>query len=199
MTSSWKEKTCGGTVAHCLRRLVHVSMFLIPWVYWLFGIQVASWFSLNPKQFILAVVCLITWFEGLRLWRGWVVFGQRVHERRQLSSLFWGVLSIALVLIYAPNPAYYIPIITVCAWVDPLVGELRTRQWQSIWVFLAGLILAWLIWGISAYFLGSSLWMGLFFGLLAVYFERFNWRYVDDNALMQLIPLLFYVLFFRVN
>jgi hypothetical protein len=196
---SWSEKTRGGSAGHRLRRAVHVLMFVVPWIYDGYGTRIAHWFFLTPSQFVLAIASLVTLFEALRLWKGWVLFGQRMHEKKQLSSFFWGVISIALVLTFAPNRAYYIPIITVCAWVDPLVGELRSSGLRDLWVFACGLILAWLIWLLAAIFLGSSLVIGAICGLLAVYFERFNWRYIDDNALMQLAPLLFYVLFLIVK
>ena len=198
MTASWKEKTRGGAAGHRLRRVIHALMFLVPWVYYLYGQVIAGWFSLTPVQFVIAVACLVVLAEALRLWRGWVVFGQRTHERTQLSSFFWGGISIALVLMFAPDPAYYIPIITVCSWVDPLMGEMRTKDIGPLLVFIAGLILAWVIWIAAAYFLGSSLLVGFICGFLAVFFEKFNWRWVDDNALMQLTPLIFYVLFFLV-
>lgn len=198
MTVSWKEKTRGGAAGHRLRRLIHALMFLVPWVYYLCSQQIAGWFGLTPVQFVIIVGCLVALFEAIRLWQGWVVFGQRVHEKTQLSSFFWGGLSIALVLIFAPDPAYYIPIITVCSWVDPLMGEMRTKGIGPLPVFVGGLILAWVIWLAAAYFLGSPLLIGIICGFLAVFFEKFNWRWLDDNALMQLTPLIFYVLFLQV-
>lgn len=104
----------------------------------------------------------------------------------------------ALVFLLAPDRAYYIPIITVCSWVDPLLGGLRAKEVPSGYVFIIGLIFAWLIWGASYFCLGSSPILGFVFGFLAVFFEKFNWRWVDDNALMQLIPLLAYVLFLAI-
>jgi hypothetical protein len=199
MSGSWKERTQGGSAGHRLRRLIHVFMFVVPWVYWLYGATISGWLSLTPPQFVWLVACVVTLFEGLRLWRGWVLFGQRTHERNQLSSLFWGTVSIAFVLVYARDPAYYIPIITVCSWVDPLLGELRVKGLRPAWVFVLGLVLAWAIWLLSSLFLGNSLLIGAICGLLAVFFERFNWRWIDDNALMQLVPLLFYVLFLKVS
>jgi len=197
MSASWKEQTRGGAMGHRLRRLIHAGMFVIPWVYFLYGTLIAGWFDLTPRQFLLMIALLMTLFEGLRLWRGWVFFGQRTHERKQLSSFFWGVISIALVLAFS-GPAYYIPIITVCSWVDPLVGELRTKGMRPAVVFVSGLVLAWAIWFLGYLFLGSFMWIGFICGFLAVFFEKFNWRWIDDNALMQLTPLLFYVLLLKV-
>jgi hypothetical protein len=198
MNTSWKESTCGGSAGHRLRRMIHALMFLAPWVYFLYGFQIASWFRLSPSQLVILVASLVTLFECIRLRQGWVFFGQRVHEQNQLSSLFWGVISIALVLIFSRNPAYYIPIITVCSWVDPLLGELRAKGFKPMLVFFSGLIVAWVIWLLAHYFLGASLLVGTVCAFLAVFFEKFNWRWVDDNALMQLTPLLFYMLVFRV-
>jgi hypothetical protein len=198
MNTSWKESTRGGSAGHRLRRVIHSLMFLVPWVYFFYGLQIASSFRLTPNQFVVAIASFVTLFELVRLWKGWVFFGQRVHERSQLSSLFWGVVSIALVLIFARDHAYYIPIITVCSWVDPLLGELRAKSLRPVTVFLTGLVLAWTIWLLAHFFLGSSILIGVICGFLAVFFEKFNWRYIDDNALMQLTPLLFYVLVLKV-
>lgn len=190
MPHSWKETTHGGAIGHGFRRMVHVSMSVVPWVYYYYGRAIADFFWFSPTQFLLMVVAVLTLLEGLRLYRGWVFFGQRQHESRHLSSSYWSGISMAAVLLFAPGVGYYVPLITVYAWVDPLLGELREKGLQSkLGLLLVGFVATALIWwGASALF-GSSLRLGLVCGFLAVFFEQFNWRWIDDNALMQLVPL----------
>ena len=190
----WQARTQGGLTGHRIRRLIHVSMCIVPWLYWMAAPAVAGWIWLSPRQLLWVIIVLITLLELLRLSRGLLLVGQRLHEKKQLSSLFWGTISIALVLLYAPGPGYAVPIITVCAWVDPLLGEMRVRSTPGWLMWVVGLLATWLIWFAASYFLGNRIILGAVCGFLAVYFEQFTWKWIDDNALMQLVPLFFLLL-----
>lgn len=199
MQRNWKETTHGGSIGHGFRRLVHMSMCLVPWVYYLYGDRIAHFFAFSLSQFVGMVVGVLTLFELLRLQRGWVFFGQRQHESHHLSSSYWSGLAMAAVLLFSPGVAYYVPLITVYAWVDPLLGELREKGVRSkVVLLMLGFVAAGLIWWLSVHFLGASWILGLVCAFLAVFFEQFNWRWIDDNALMQLVPLGFLVCHFML-
>ncbi|UVE59530.1 hypothetical protein [Coxiella-like endosymbiont] len=72
---------------------------------------------------------------------GWILWGQREREVKNISSFTWTVVSLCVVLLLAPGKQYAIPIIASCAFVDPFLGELRRTQLNRAWIFL----LPWLL------------------------------------------------------
>jgi len=133
---------------------------------------------------------LLAVLEAWRLCTGWIAFGQRSREARQISSFSWGLMSIFLVLLFAPGKAFAIPIIISCALGDPLLGELRRLRIAKLWVALIGLVFIAGLWAVSTYYLGTPLWWAFVMGPFIVLCEWPNLSWIDDNAMMQLLPLL---------
>ena len=183
--------TLGGYPGHWLRRSIHLSTALIPFVYYFF---LQHWLYPYGLLFLLAMIIL---FEGLRLYRGWLFLGQRTYETHYISAFAWGIASLLLVLLLAPDERYAFPIILSYALGDPLLGELRrytgTRQRQNIKIHFivaclsASIITA--IWLICSLLLATPWWLALLMGPLTVAVEWPSIKWIDDNALMQLVPL----------
>lgn len=188
------EITTGGLVAHWVRRLIHMSMCLLPLLYYALVEQGFTFWTLGVDIWMSIIVGIILIFEGLRLSQGWVLFAQRKHEARQLSSFAWGALAVALVLWLAPQKMYAIPIIWSCAFGDPFLGELRHTRLPKWAVFILGVLFVSMIWLVAHYWLGTSLWLAAIMGWLIVLAEWPVTKWMDDNASMQLVPLLLVLL-----
>ncbi len=187
---SGHEYSRGGLAAHILRRVVHLASILILWIYYQYGAVIAHALGLRLPQLIWLCLSIILILEALRLWQGWTVFGQRQYEQKRLSAFAWGAIGMALVLLFAPGKQFAIPIICAYAIGDPLLGELRGAKLAKIWVVLIGVIVISGIWWLAHLWLGTPLWLALIMGPLTVAAEWPCLNWIDDNALMQLIPLL---------
>lgn len=190
MNPTHYTKTNGGLSGYILRRSVHVAMLIVPPLYYAYAPSVAGFFGLSPPHLLLIIIALNILFEIVRLKRGWVLWGQRQREAKNISSLAWTVLSVCLVLLLAPGESYAVPIIWSCAIVDPLLGELRRTQLNTSWIFLIGVMVVILIWWLASWWFNVEWLLALLMGPMTVMLEWPNLRWIDDNALMQLVPLL---------
>lgn len=185
-----RELTKGGGFGHWIRRLIHVFMLIIPFIYYYLGTTIASTLQLSPHVLVIIIVVLIFLLEVIRLFSNWTVFGQRAYEAKQISSFTWGALAIGLVLLFAPGKEYGIPIIVSWALGDPLLGELRRLKFPIRWVVIMGSVFIAGLWWISAWWFATPWWMALLMSPVTVAAEWPNLSWIDDNAMMQLIPLL---------
>ena len=101
-----------------------------------------------------------------------------------------------MVLFFAPGAQYGIPIIWSCAVIDPLVGELRNRGMNRDWVFIVGSIVAIILWLLCYWWFDTPALLAVLMGPLIVALEWPNVKWVDDNALMQIIPLMIVLLLY---
>lgn len=176
--------------AHILRRAVHLSNLALLWIYYEFGDKIAHFFNLSLPVFICILVGIIWGLEALRLWRSWTIFGQRYYERDHISALAWGALGTVVVLLLAPGKAFAVPIISTYAIVDPLLGELRRMCLSKIVVVAIGLITIAGIWWLAHLTLGTPSWLIFLMAPVTLAAEWPCLKWIDDNALMQIIPLI---------
>ena len=187
----------GGLRGHIFRRLIHIAMMIIPFLYYWNGTNISNFFfELEPKQFVSVVAFTFLLIEIVRLRMGFVVFGQRDYESEQISAFFWGGSSVCLVLILSPevgiqNSAFGFPLILGLTLIDPLMGELRRANWSSRNVIVIAYIGTILIWIFCHYFLGTPLLIAPFIAAIVVASEWPRLTWIDDNATMLLIPLSF--------
>ncbi|ATN85343.1 hypothetical protein [Coxiella burnetii] len=184
------HKTVGGIGGHILRRFIHLSMLIIPFLYYSYAKSRFNLFGLSYKSLLLVIIGLMLLFEIVRLKRGWLLWGQREREGKNFSSLAWTIVSLCLVLLLAPGKQYAIPIIWSCAIVDPLLGELRRTQLSRTWIVFIGIVVVMIIWGLASWWFKLDWLLVLLMGPLVVILEWPNFRWLDDNALVQLVPLL---------
>ena len=169
--------------------MIHVSIIFLPFIYYDWVIPVVSNIHF-AHCLVIFVLCAIIIFESLRLKFHFVLFAQRDYEANQICSFSWGILSICLVLLFSPHVSYSVAIIASCALVDPLLGELKTKIKKSIGLFLMGMIAVILIWMICALHYHTPIWIAFLMGPITVLCEWPSFKWVDDNAVMMLIPLL---------
>lgn len=141
------------------------------------------------REIILSLMMIVIIFELLRVWKRWQVIGQRAHEVGHFSTFAWTIVSLGLVLLFTKSIAWAVPIIAVCALVDPLLGELRLHHVKTEWTVVLGILFAVFIWLICAFYYGFSWKIAMIMGPLAVAVEWPNFKWIDDNALMLLVPL----------
>lgn len=179
---------------HLARRLIHLSISSIPFIYYWYGTELASLFFITREQLVTITVGCIILLELLRLKKGWLLYGQRQHEAKQPSAWVWGALSIGLVLLLAPQTGYQgaglgTPLLLSLALGDPILGEARLRKLPNHWVLILGLATISLIWFFCAIWLNAPLWLIPIMAPLIVAAEGPKLKWIDDNATMLLIPL----------
>ena len=187
----------GGLGGHAFRRLTHISMACIPYLYYVHGEDISSFFTLEMTELVSVVCLLILAVEALRLRTGIVIVGQREYESSQISALAWGALAVALALLISPMGEgsgmeaglYGAPIILGMTLVDPTMGEVKRKMKDLRLAILAGLVVSYCVW-IGCYFwIGTDLIVAVLLAPLTVLGELPSTKVIDDNATMVLFPL----------
>ena len=164
-------------------------MLLIPLLYYGYGPYLTDWI-VSEHAVLLILFIMMMVLECIRLKYGWIIFGQRQLEKRAISSLAYGFVGICVVLWLAPGPGYAVPIIAASAVADPLLGELRATRLPKYWIASIAVLVVWLIWSLSSHWFPTSPLLWCLMAPLTVLLEWPNIRWVDDNFLMLLAPLL---------
>ena len=90
----------GGDYGHIFRRLIHVSMVLIPVLYYAYGEEISSQLNLAPQEFVSLTCVAILLVEAIRLKSGIVIVGQREYEASQISAMAWGTFAVSIALLF---------------------------------------------------------------------------------------------------
>ena len=183
------DLSVGGMSGHIFRRIFHISMFIIPYIYFEFGNEVAERIGYTLPEVVSLVIILAIFGEALRLKFGLTVFGQREYEANQVSALAWGGFAVGMVLLLAPTKEYAYPLIFSLSFGDPFMGELRRKGFQTKEVVIFSTIFLIALWLTCWYLFATPWWLAFMFAPLCVYSEMPRLRYIDDNATMLLIPL----------
>lgn len=186
--------TRGGAMGHWMRRAIHISTLIIPFLYYAYGHQLASALGFPLSVILVVIFAIIVLFEALRIAIGFRALGQREYETKRISAFAWGAIAIVIVLLFAPGKGFGIAIIASCALVDPLLGELRQRHVYPLIVILLGMIAVFFIWWHTAVLWLIPVWWSVIMApvIIAAEWPRLTW--IDDNALMQLAPLVLVLL-----
>ena len=176
------------TLPHILRRCAHVAIIAIPIIYYYFLVPVVSTKILHVS--ILIVIFFVFLFEKFRLRMKLVFYGQRQNEALRISAFSWTVFSLGIILFFSPVIDYVLPIVATCALVDPLLGEMRLHHMNKMVTVCVGLVAAWIIWFACAYYYHFPFYIAAFLAPISVAVEWPNFRWIDDNALMLLVPFL---------
>lgn len=190
------DHSVGGFGGHAFRRFTHVSMTVIPFIYYLYGQDVADIISIEAKQLVSIVCILIILTEILRLRFGIVIFGQREYEAGQISALAWGGLAVSLALLLAPGEGdgleagvYGIPLIVGLTLVDPVMGEIKRTKQDLRMAIYVGLVVSYFVWLGCHFWLGTDIVAAILLAPLTVLGELPKTKDIDDNATMILFPL----------
>ena len=177
----YEANTVGGRLGHRLRRALHVVMLLVPILYYYYE----AWLSNGLLIILLLVIATELW----RLKKHYLFFGQRAHESTHLSSFAWGAIAMIVVLLLVPHAIYAIPIVAGCAIGDPLIGILKERLPWYVVRPIAFLVIGF-IWWVCRYFMPLPIWFPWVVSAMTVLVEWPNFYWIDDNALMQVVPLM---------
>ena len=183
--------TSGGSRGHFVRRMIHIAMFFLPPIYY----RILDNSMLRPQLIVIIFAACIVLIDLLRIWRGRLFFGQRQRERHFLSSFAQGAVALTVVLLFVPGGytaglQYAWPLIAVLALVDPLLGELRKFNISPKVLFLIGWFAATLLWFSAYLYFSTPLWTVVALPVVSVLAEWPNFKYLDDNVTMLLVPLL---------
>ncbi|MCH9644806.1 MAG: hypothetical protein K0U23_08135 [Gammaproteobacteria bacterium] len=188
------KTTVGGLWGHLFRRFIHVGIISIPLVYYYVVVSVANRYQFNPKIVVWVILVAIWIFEFFRIRYRKVLFAQRQHEATHLSSFGWGMSASCIVLLFAPK-AFAYPVLISCAIIDPLLGELRHLLKIPCLVAIIGILATIGIWYLTRAWLPIAWWWPLIMGPITVAAEWPNLKLIDDNAMIQLVPLVVVLLF----
>lgn len=78
--------TVGSLGAQLFRRLLHMAIIIIPFLYYSYSISVARFLGLSLHSLLLVMIAIVILFEIVRLRRKWVLWGQRKRKGRMVSS-----------------------------------------------------------------------------------------------------------------
>jgi hypothetical protein len=182
------HSTSGGLKGHVFRRLIHISMGFIPFVYYFYIPRIVDYLTFPAYFIVLMPVLIILILELIRMSLGWAVFGQRQYEKQQIASFAWGAFSIGAILLLLPKE-YGIPIVASWALGDPLLGELRRFCSSRLQVAIIGIVFIEFVWFLAVLLLDTPFWIALMMGPIMVAAEWPKLKWIDDNATMLLIPL----------
>lgn len=179
--------TKGGYLAHIMRRVFHVSILSIPFGYYFLLVPFFPHDVLRIA--IILFLCAVILFEVIRIRLRLVFFAQRLHEATHFSAFAWTMVSIGFILLFAPSMSYAVAIVGSCALSDPILGELRKRQIEKKKIIVTGWLVVLLVWTITAYFFHLSYLWGFLMAPITIAVEWPSFKWIDDNALMLLVPL----------
>lgn len=186
----------GGIAGHIFRRMVHLSLTLIPIIYYWFS-DALPMFSRDQWVSLLVIIALV--LEFIRYKRGLVIFGQRHYESQQISATAWGTLGIGLVLLVAPKvglqgAALGAPLIWSSSIGDPVMGEARRLNCSNTLIILLGMLVVTLVWLLAVAWLATPWQLVPLLVPLTIFAEYKKYSWIDDNATMVLLPLALIVL-----
>lgn len=166
------------------------------WLIW-YWMPPDAWVGIRKEAVLVSLLCVALVVEAGRLISGRRLPGFRGDEADRISSYAWGSLGLALGLLFFPGE---IVIVTFwgMAWIDPLCAYTR-RTGGYPWVpFVAYILLAM---GLSFIVVPTALYqtepldggrivlVAVLAAVLALWAERPNLRHIDDDFLMNVIPM----------
>ena len=171
---------------HLLRRVIH-SMTWIVLVYYLLPREI---FGYSKRSLLIILVISILAFEGLRLYKGWHIFGMRDYEKKQIAAYAWAAMAAGIALIVFPMHWNVLCFIGMGI-VDPLIGEIKyhiPKYYPSVpliaWAII-GIIIMNLMTGYSLMIIVPLAIIGSIVAILAEYPSII----IDDDFLMVMVPL----------
>lgn len=196
------KHSIGGDFGHTIRRLTHISMVVIPLLYYIHGESISSKLNMTQQELVSLICVFILMVEGIRLKMGIVIIGQREYESNQISALAWGTLSVSIALLVSPTNGnqglnsglYGIPIIFGLCVVDPVMGEVKRRTEGLKLAVIIGLTTSYCIWLGCWHYVDTPLIASVVLAPMTVIGELPRTRAIDDNATMVFFPLIALIL-----
>ena len=172
-----------------LRRLVHISTPAYLIYYFIPDPLVGG---IDNRVSLLVLYVAVMSFELYRLLFEPRIIGMRDYEKDQISAAAWAATAITLAFILFPIE-YAVPALIGMALVDPLIGELRFRA-SHLYPILPAIVYLMITYASLELLISEEIWKIAMASLLATFLaitvERTRSRYVDDDFLMIVAPLI---------
>jgi len=166
------------------------------WLIW-YWMPPDAWVGVRKEAVLVSILCVALLVEAARLLTGRRFVGMREDESDRISSYAWGSLGLALGLFFFPGE---IVIVTFwgMAWIDPFCAYSRRRRWYP-WIPLTAYVV--LALAVSVLVVPAALYQTIPLGpsriaglailgaVLALAAEKPNWKHVDDDFLMHVVPM----------
>jgi hypothetical protein len=170
------------------RRIFHMTA-VVYLVYYLLPEELLPGFYKWYGVLIIVFIALIV--EGVRLRTGRIFFGLRKYEKKQISAFAWFSIGMGCALLLF-KMEYVVPVVIGMAFTDPLIGEIKRRR-KKLYPIIP-LIFYGAIVFLCLFFLTeiSMILLSIFTVLAtisAIFAEKWNIKYIDDDFLMIIIPL----------
>ena len=168
------------TVASCF-----VIYFLFP--EYIFGVD---------RLYLVVLFWLgIVIIEYLRLSGVFSLDGMREYESSRVAGFVWFATGTCTILFFYEIDVFpeifAVSTIIMASLVDPLIGECN-KKYGDLQGFFSGFIASVLIYQLII----GSLFYSLIGGLVAVLVERPKFKWLDDDLLMQIFPVLIMTIFY---
>ncbi|HEV8594439.1 MAG TPA: hypothetical protein VGR51_02810 [Thermoplasmata archaeon] len=176
------------------RRAFHLTS--PAWLVWYWMPQDA-WIGVRKEGVLLFFLCGALLIEAGRLILGYEVPGLRAYEADRISAYAWGSLGLAIGLFFFPGE---IVIVTFwgMAWIDPLCAYTR-KVGGYPWVPLVAYVVLGIALSLAVVPLAPYQTVPLSWSRVAVYVpvaavlalavEKPNFKHVDDDLLMHVVPM----------
>jgi hypothetical protein len=215
-TQSGMHEYMGGYKAHIFRRVYHVCVFTLiaPLFYWYFD-DVADAMNISVPKLLSIIIIVQIIAEAVRIHFGFIIFGMREYERKQVCAQAWGTVSTCIVFLlaypraYSISPAFYpdrddttynqrhacyaqvgLPIVWSLGFGDPLIGELKRLGFDAKQRSVIACAVLICVYVISALWCGTAWWLAIIIPPIAIAAEYPSLKVIDDNGMMLLVPLL---------
>ena len=137
----------------------------------------------------------IVLIEYFRLSGVFALDGMRDYESSRIAGFVWFATGTCAILFFYEigvfPEIFAVSTIIMASLVDPLIGECN-KKYGDLQGFFAGLIASVLIYQLII----GSLFYSLIGGLVAVLVERPKFKWLDDDLLMQIFPILIMTIFY---
>ena len=154
-------------------------------------------YILGFKRVSLVIVfwLSILLIEYFRLRGAFVLDGMRDYESSRVAGFVWFATGTCMILFFYEvgvfPEIFAVSTIIMASLVDPLIGEIN-KKYGNLKGFIAGIIAS-----VTIY----QLIIGVFFyslvgGIVAVFVERPKFKWLDDDLLIQIFPILVMTLFY---
>ena len=173
------------------RRFNHTvaSCFVI---YFLFPEHI---FGVDRLYLVVLFWLSIIIIEYLRLSGVFALDGMREYESSRVAGFVWFATGTCTILFFYEIDVFpeifAVSTIIMASLVDPLIGECN-KKYGDLQGFFSGFIASVLIYQLII----GSLFYSLIGGLVAVLVERPKFKWLDDDLLMQIFPILIMTIFY---
>lgn len=175
--------------AELIRRIFHMTA-VVYLVYYLLPEELFPGFYKWYGVLIILFTTLAV--EALRLKTGKVFFGLREYEEKRVSAFAWFAIGMSIALLWF-EMVYVVPVVIGMAFTDPLIGEIKLkneRLYPVLPFVIYGMIMFLCLLILSEMKIGLLILLTFVATFFAIPAERWEIKYIDDDFLMIVIPLI---------